>query len=288
MISEFQQVFGKLKAIYPDQEAASIVYLLFSGLLGISKTEIYDSSSKGMNPQQERILNKAVDELLNYKPIQYVIGHTTFYDCRIICKPGVLIPRPETEELVDLFIKENTKPGPVILDIGTGSGCIAIAVKKHLPEAAVFALDISPIALEVARQNADLNNTFIHFLQADILNPRASLFDNQKFDCIISNPPYVMESQKKEMRRNVLDFEPQEALFVSDHRPLLFYESIVTFAKSYLKTGGKIFLEINELMGKEVGEFLIINGFQNTTLLKDMFGKDRFMTGEFTISSLNR
>jgi release factor glutamine methyltransferase len=277
MIREFQQIFNKLKGIYPEKEARSISIILFNDLLGIPSTRIFDSSNTLLTKQQNDILENALAELLQYKPVQYVIGWTTFYDCRIKCTPEVLIPRPETEELVSLFLKENILIKPRILDVGTGSGCIAIAIKKALPESEVYAIDVSDQAIHIAEENASLNNSFLNIIQADILNWESYHNLPGKLDYIISNPPYVLERQKKKMRKNVLDFEPPLALFVPDDHPLLFYEAIASFAKSLLKPVGTIFLEINEILGDEVCRLFISKGFKNVDLKNDLFGKDRFV-----------
>jgi release factor glutamine methyltransferase len=219
------------------------------------------------------------EELIHGKPVQYVIGETEFYGCRIKVNENVLIPRPETEELVDWIIKLVPNKELTILDICTGSGCIPIALKKNLPKAEVAACDISHEALEMAMKNAVLNKTDVRFFYTNILNPTVSSWST--FDLIISNPPYVRNSEKQLMHKNVLEFEPHLALFVEDDEALIFYRKITELAKSKLKQGGFLFFEINEAYGKEIAELLEENGFKDVEIRKDMFGKDRMAKGVF-------
>jgi release factor glutamine methyltransferase len=224
----------------------------------------------------QNILN-IIRDLKSYKPIQYIIGKTTFYNLSFNITPDVLIPRPETEELVDWIIKENPKKYKKILDIGTGSGCIAISLAKNLPGNIVYASDISNDALTVTKNNSKLNNVHIQIIQLDVLNSDNQL--NEKFDIIVSNPPYVTEKEKKLMHKNVLDFEPELALFVPDNNPLLFYRAIIDFGMNHLNPEGKIYFEVNESYGKETALLLEERNFQDISLKKDINGKDRMLRG---------
>ena len=218
---------------------------------------------------------KAIIRLKNNEPIQYVLGFTNFYGLQINVNRSVLIPRPETEELVEWALEnfnENQKLN--ILDLGTGSGCISIALSKHLPNSKVFALDIDSAALKLANLNAKINDVKVSFFQADMLDlPK----QEQKFDLIVSNPPYVLENEKFKIADNVLNFEPPIALFVKDKSPLVFYYAIKKILLSNLKSGGMCFLEINEAFGKEVVSIYSENGLMSVSLKKDNYGKNRMI-----------
>lgn len=214
------------------------------------------------------------------EPVQYVLGETGFYNCRIMVNRNVLIPRPETEELADIVIKENRGTGARIIDFGTGSGCLAIALSVNLPPAKVTALDISKGALKLAARNAVINNADVDFMHADML--AASLPELPMAGIFISNPPYVRESEKKLMRSNVLDFEPGKALFVPDNDPLRFYRAILNVSVEKLNPGGLIYFEINEVMGDAMHDLLEKFGFSEIRIIKDINGKDRFAAGRKT------
>lgn len=221
-------------------------------------------------------VSRAVDRLLQGEPVQYVFEHALWLGLDLRVTPATLIPRPETAELVSLCEAQNRKPGSLrVLDIGTGSGCIAIALKKDSPMWHVSACDISADALAVARENAERNGVDVRFFRCDILNeqPRGT------FDLIVSNPPYVCESEKSAMESRVLDHEPASALFVPDHHPLLFYERIADVAQQVLSTNGWLFFEINERFGEEVATLLRERRFRDVEVLQDMFGKPRFVKG---------
>ena len=224
----------------------------------------------------------ALDDLLTHKPLQYILGKAQFLELEFVVDKHVLIPRPETEELVQSAIHElRTVVTDInfpfkLIDIGTGSGCIAITLKNFFPDMVAFALDVSEDALQVARINAQNNRAEVVFCQADILDPE-TLEGLPEFDLIISNPPYILEKEKNQMQKNVLDFEPAIALFVPDDQPLVYYEAIADFANQNLRTGGYIFLEINESFGEEVKLLYLKHGFQNVEVIKDLSGKDRFL-----------
>lgn len=240
-------------------------------------------------------LHFAVKELLKNKPVQYVIGETEFCGMRFFVNENVLIPRPETQELVEKLAvssyqfssfrpkRSGVEKSPAnvsILDIGTGSGCIAISLAKLIPNSDVTAVDVSEKAIEVARKNAEANGVNVHFVYDDILQPTiAELIDNQ-FDIIVSNPPYVCESEKSEIRANVLDHEPSSALFVPDNDPLIFYRKILEFAQNALKPDGQIWFEINEKFGKETAELCREKGFKNVEIIKDFRGKERVVRAQ--------
>ncbi len=226
-----------------------------------------------------------MEELKTGKPLQYVLGETEFYGLRFKVNPSVLIPRPETEELVEWIISDLPKPktsieGLKIIDIGTGSGCIPISLKKNLPEAQLFALDISPEALDVSIQNAALNQTTVNFIQADILNLLNKQLIAEKFGIIVSNPPYVTDAEKEQMLPNVLQHEPHLALFVPDNDPLIFYKAIADFAIKHLDTTGSLYLEINENLGEETVQLLKQMGFKKIVLRQDLSGKDRMIRSQ--------
>ena len=221
----------------------------------------------------------AVKDLLKNKPLQYVIGVTEFCDLKFKVNENVLIPRPETSELVHLITKSQQPTAnsqQSILDIGTGSGCIAISLAKQLPQSQVYALDISEKALNVAKENANINNVDITFIHDDILSLRNKI--ETKFDIIVSNPPYVRDLEKAEMRDNVLNWEPHNALFVSDDDPLIFYRNILLFAKNNLKENGEVWFEINEYLGKEMTDLCLEMGFSNVNIYKDFREKERFLS----------
>jgi release factor glutamine methyltransferase len=268
----------ELRDIYPENEINAITNLLFKTLFGIDRLHIY-LNQDFILPSESRIrIMEIARALRTGKPIQYILGKTFFYGCTIKVNEGTLIPRPETEELVDLIIKETRDFKGKITDIGAGSGCIAISLKKSLKSAEVTGLDISENALEVARSNAILNDADVSFINCDILH-----FDQAEVpgcDIIVSNPPYVMESEKQFMSRNVLDFEPHKALFVPDNDPLLFYRAILNFSEKKLSSEGQIYLEINEKKGDEILHLLDIAGFSEIKIITDMNGKNRFIKGK--------
>lgn len=243
--------------------------------LKIKPHQIVINLEKGIASSAIDYFEKAIIRLKNNEPIQYVLGFTNFYGLQINVNRSVLIPRPETEELVEWALEnfnENQKLN--ILDLGTGSGCISIALSKHLPNSKVFALDIDSAALKLANLNAKINDVKVSFFQADMLDlPK----QEQKFDLIVSNPPYVLENEKFKIADNVLNFEPPIALFVKDKSPLVFYYAIKKILLSNLKSGGMCFLEINEAFGNEVVSIYSENGLMSVSLKKDNYGKNRMI-----------
>ena len=269
---------AKITAIYPEEESRNIVWMLLEHFFGVNRLMLAVNLDLRLSESELLILHDACKKILQHVPIQYVIGKTDFCGLSFEVNESTLIPRPETEELVFYILNgEKLRFSPLrILDIGTGSGCIAIALKKHRPDCEVFACDISREALQMATQNVEKHNTPVHFFCCDILSAD-SLSSVPKMDVIVSNPPYVCLSEKPAMRPNVLLHEPETALFVADEDPLLFYKAIAKTAVEKLNAGGKIFFEINEKFGNEVAEILQNNGFTNITVKNDFRGKARFV-----------
>jgi release factor glutamine methyltransferase len=276
----FQFFKESLSADYVTEEAESLSFLIAKEVVGISRIDII--TNKELPHIPESVLMKSVNilERLNrHEPIQYILGETEFFGCKITVNPSVLIPRPETEEMVDVIIKENVQHGELtVLDICTGSGCIPIALAKNWPSSQCYALDISQEAINTARINAEINGALIQFSEVDILNSDIP-WSEILFDIIISNPPYVLESEKAEMQKNVLDYEPSLALFVNDTDPLLFYRRIINVASGRLASKGKLYFEINEKFGQEVSQLMKEKNYTDIKVIKDLFGKDRFVTG---------
>ncbi|MEE4196557.1 MAG: peptide chain release factor N(5)-glutamine methyltransferase [Bacteroidales bacterium] len=269
---------SELNNYYPLPEINSFIHLIFKHYFNYSQTQIHLKQEEIINDYLATQLLSDIKALKKYKPIQYILGHTEFYNLPIRITPGVLIPRPETEELVDWIIAENKNHFYKIADIGTGSGCIAISLAKNL-NSSVYALDNSTDALSIARQNSKLNNVELHISLFDIFNSQHP--PEEAFDIIVSNPPYVTEKEKRLMEPNVLNYEPEEALFVPDHDPLLYYRAITDFALNHLNRGGKLYFEINENYGEETAILLEEKNFRNIELKKDINGKNRMIRGIF-------
>jgi release factor glutamine methyltransferase len=266
----------QLQGIYDAEEIESFIGLCFDDYMGLKRVDIVMNGERTMSESDLLKFNFAIKDLKKEKPIQQILGKADFYGLKFYVNEHVLIPRPETEELVDLIIKENKDLNPAILDIGTGSGCIPISLKKNIPNAVVSSMDVSDKALEVAKKNAEMNKVEINFIQDDILNPSINIIPNS-FDIIVSNPPYIRISEKEEMRKNVLEHEPHIALFVYDDDTLLFYKKIADFALNVLKPDGKIYFEINENFGVESKQMLENKGFKNVMLIKDLSNKNRIL-----------
>jgi len=266
---------------YDEKEIDSFLYLLFEEYAGLSKAQILLNAEATISESELLKIHFAVKALMNNKPIQYIIGSSEFYGLQFKVNPDVLIPRPETEELVELVIKENAeKEKQSIIDIGTGSGCIAITLKKYLPDHEVCGIDFSANALNMAEGNAKSNNQGIQFRKMDFLNLRN--WDKlDTYDVIVSNPPYVRKSEMGQMHNNVLDYEPAMALFVEDENPLLFYGAIAKFAKDHLNRSGTVYCEINQYLGKETSALFFDAGFQSVDIVKDMNGNDRILKAQY-------
>ena len=289
IVKQYRNYFNEtLKTIYPITEIDSFFFLLLEEYLGFRRVDIVLKSDFKITQETLNLLQSATKQLEQEVPLQYIIGKTEFYGLPFVVNKHVLIPRPETEELVACVVSESSRVKTFntstkqtteikqlkILDIGTGSGCIPISLKKQLPFAKISAIDISKEALTVAKKNAVLNNVDIHFILQDILKTVAL---DQHYDIIISNPPYVRELEKKELKNNVLKNEPHVALFVENDNPLIFYAKIAELAKNYLNKNGLLFFEINQYLGTETIDLVNKKGLKNIQLKKDMFGNDRII-----------
>lgn len=265
----------ELLGYYPDTEIESFFNLLSEYILNMKRIDVSQNLYAVVSGKKYEKFQKAIIKLKKYEPIQYIIGDTEFYGLVFKVNSSVLIPRPETEELVDWIILDcKGKQNINILDIGTGSGCIAISLAKNLPNAKVFALDVCKDAIKTAKQNAIDNDVEVEFIEADILDYD---FDDMQFDVVVSNPPYVREMEKEAMSANVLNHEPHLALFVKDDDALLFYRKINEHSKKILKPNGQLYFEINENLGEKTKELLVSNSFSDIELKKDVFGKDRMI-----------
>lgn len=273
----FDELVTELEELYTQEEAVNIMRIVFQEKLGLSRVDMAMQKSHELDEKSKKLIFQIAEKLVEGQPVQQLIGNVHFLEFRLRLNKNVLIPRPETEELVHWILQENKNlEEQHVLDVGTGSGCIAIALSRHLPESSVTALDISQPAIELARINSIANNAVVDFNNMDILNE-----DNWKrlkyYDIIVSNPPYVLESEKAEMHINVLNHEPHLALFVSNEDPLIFYKKIAEMGTRHLTKGGRIYFEINEKMGSEVRKILKQKGYTSTRLKKDIHGKERFI-----------
>ena len=279
-----QETLSKLRAslipIYGKGEAEAIIRLIFHHLKGWTLTDMLIHQQDELSDFVKQEIDGILERLLKYEPIQYITGEARFFGMDMKIKPGVLIPRPETEELVDLIIDDNKNRDDLrVLDLCTGSGCIAIALARNLPFSKVTALDFSDIAMEVAEENARLLKTRIKFIKADIFDKDIlNILGKERYDIIVANPPYVMDKEALEMEHNVLDYEPHEALFVRDDVPLVFYDAISGIALKILDPKGKLYFEINPLLGEELKKMLQDKGFQDIILISDTSGKKRFLS----------
>lgn len=269
MLSVIRTIKTALRDIYPPDECRALAWWVAEEATGLTRTQIISGCKDTKNiPNIEIILQR----LQKKEPIQYIFGHTLWSGLDLRVTPATLIPRPETAELVE-FISRNHPPQPSplnVLDIGTGSGCIAIALKRQHPDWNIYAVDISQDALSVARQNAISNGATVHFSRCDILRERP--FPDCRFDIVVSNPPYITEQEKQQMDANVLDYEPHTALFVPDTDPLLFYRRIAS-----LRLAPCLYFEINEAYGAELTRMLQQFGYQNSILKNDCYGKPRIL-----------
>ena len=287
---------SELEKIYGSNEANALIMILLEHYFGIDRVKMALEPELRLSESELLTLHFAVKDLLKNKPIQYILGETEFCGMRFFVDENTLIPRPETEELVNQLVScsvsqlpsypsfrpkrsgvEKSPTNISILDIGTGSGCIAISLAKLLKNSVVTAVDISEKALEVAKNNAEAYGVNVIFIKDDILNPKNQELIENQYDIIVSNPPYVCESEKSEMRANVLDYEPSSALFVSDNDPLIFYRKILEFAQKALKPDGEVWFEINEKFGEEMKNLCIEKGFTNVEIIKDFRERDRMI-----------
>ena len=266
------KMISELSSIYEMDELNSIFNLLSEDYLKIPRSKILLADEIDLNESNQTLFLNALRRLKTNEPIQYVLGKTTFMDLEFKVNNSVLIPRPETEELVRLMLKEDLD-GKEVLDIGTGSGCIAITLTKNLHNAKVSALDVSNDALEVARENAELNNVNIEFIHVDIFEYQS----DKKYDVIVSNPPYVLESEKRLMKQNVLNYEPEIALFVDDINALKYYESVIKFSLNNLNSQGQIFFETNENYKDELNKLAQNYEYNIIEFKLDINDKNRFL-----------
>ena len=281
-LKDTQGIFHKeLDAIYGKQEVDSFFQILIEYYFNLPRFYLALDPEFSLSKEEQALMIKALHDLKQERPIQYIIGITEFLGMPIKVNENVLIPRPETEELVGwmyMELKAIDKLTLNILDVGTGSGCIAIALAKEFPQAEVYAIDLNEEVLNVAKENAELNAVQIHFMESNILQSHGGIPElNKSFDVIVSNPPYVRYAEKQYMRKNVLMNEPHTALFVEDHNPLKFYDVISDLAAECLSPDGLLFFEINAYMAKDMVALLSNKGFTDTELKKDIYGKDRMI-----------
>ncbi|MGA9639488.1 peptide chain release factor N(5)-glutamine methyltransferase [Flavobacterium sp.] len=269
----------ELTALYGADEAESFFYLILENKQQLKAIDLALNPNLEFSNEDLEVWNKLLEQLKKEIPIQYLLGTTSFFGLEFEVNENVLIPRSETEELVDWIIQDNSKTGKSlkILDIGTGSGCIAISLAKNLLDAQVFAIDVSKDALAIAKKNAQTNGVNVQFVEQNILETEDLL---QQFDIIVSNPPYVRDLEKEEIKNNVLEYEPHLALFVADDNALIFYRKIAELAQKNLSPNGKLYFEINQYLGKEMINLLEELGFKNIELRKDIYGNDRMIFGE--------
>jgi len=281
------QFIQKLSPIYDSGEAESFFYLILEEKKQLKRIDLALNPDLTFSNDEIQLWNSILEQLKKEIPIQYLLGKTSFYGLDFEVNPAVLIPRPETEELVEWIISYNQihkSTNPLrVLDVGTGSGCIAISLANNIPNAQVFAIDVSETALSTAKKNAEINEVNVTFIQKNILEVVSlSAVEglNHKFDIMVSNPPYVRELEKQEIKKNVLDNEPHLALFVEDNDALLFYKKIAELAQKSLSQNGKLFFEINQYLGKEMIDLLEKMNFKNIELRKDIYGNDRMIKVE--------
>ncbi len=266
---------SRLTPVYGGSEASWLLRIIMEHLKGWDQVELLMRADKEVSDFTVSSVNAVIDRLLHHEPIQYIFGDTYWHGMTLKVTPDVLIPRPETEELVDLIVKDNRQSDLKVLDVCTGSGCIAVALAKFMNFPQVTAIDISQPALAIARENAALQKVKVKFETADALDLGKTL--TGKYDIIVSNPPYVMESEKSAMDSNVLDHEPALALFVPDRDPLKFYKAIATYAYTALEDKGRLYFELNPLTADVLREWLSQSGWNDVTLLPDINTKTRFL-----------
>ncbi len=269
---------NELNSVYNEKEVISLIASVFEEYTSLTKADLVIYADRRINESTMIKINEAVKKLKKECPLQYITGKSYFMNLVFNVNQYTLIPRPETEEMTDIIIrdcKENNITSPAVLDIGTGSGCIAISIKKYIPDASVTAIDISKQILTVAMKNALANNTTIEFKEFDITN-RLHYSNFGLYDIIVSNPPYVTEKEKTMMKKNVLQYEPHSALFVPDDDPLKYYKYIGDFAKNHLNNNGKIYVEINDTYSVEISSLFHSIGFNRVMIIKDLNNKNRF------------
>lgn len=278
MIETVDYIKNSLKDIYPPGEIGSFTRLILEQVCGLKPHNLLFCKDKQLSETEKSTIRQIVERLKVQEPIQYVLGTADFYGQSFFVNPSVLIPRPETEELVERVILDYEDKEVKILDVGTGSGCIGITLKRHLKNSEIIAVDISAPALETARKNARHLGAPVIFIRTDILSlEKSDLNIPFIFDVIVSNPPYVKNSEKACMEKNVLDHEPHQALFVPNDDPLIFYRQIARLGKKKLKKEGRLYFEINAQCGPAMQEMLEHEGYKEIELFQDIFGKDRII-----------
>lgn len=267
-----------LSSIYAPEEVRTLTYWIIGHVCGLSLAQQLSAKDSHLTPEQQMTIQRIISRLERHEPIQYVLGECSFYGLMFYVNPSVLIPRPETGELVEHILNNHRESNLRLLDIGTGSGCIAITLAQKLLHARVSAIDISPEAIATAERNARRNGVEVHFQCVDLFDPQ--LMFHAPFDLIISNPPYVRQSEKSEMSPNVLDYEPHTALFVPDDDPLLFYRCAARRAKEWLAPGGRLYFEINAALAEEMVALLREEGYSHVCTWRDMQGRERFAAAQ--------
>lgn len=269
-----QYIKEALIGYYPESELRSIIKILYTNVLHFSMVDIYMGKDINLSANQVSEIESIVSRLQEYEPLQYIIGTVEFCGLTLNVAAGVLIPRPETTELVECIVKDNAGKEVTVLDVGTGSGCIALALDKHLPKATVAAWDVSDEALCIAAQNNMKVGGNVRFEKVDVLAVQP---EREQYDIIVSNPPYITDAEKKDMERNVLDWEPSLALFVPDEDPLCFYRRISELGREMLRQRGMVYFEINRMFGRETKEMMESLGYNSVEIIKDMSGNDRII-----------
>ena len=271
----------ELSPYYPEKEGNAIIFRLFEGILSYEQTDIVLNAESTVSKADQEKFENAVQLLKKKTPVQYILGYTDFYNVRINVDKRALIPRPETEELVDWIVKESGDQVLRILDVGTGSGCIAIALKKHLQNSQVMGVDVSDDCIDLAKENAEANQVDVNFRVQDIVDRdgSAKLVQPETLDIIVSNPPYIQYKDRYQMDENILSYEPSKALFVDDENPLLFYKLISLLGSVALKKDGQLYFEINEKYGDEVVDVLKKAGYVDVEQRKDIHDSNRFVRG---------
>lgn len=276
MQTTIQKIKEVLSPLYSTGEIKNIIRIIFENIKNYSQVDIIMNQDEILSQFIKDKVDMILKRLVNHEPIQYIFNEAYFQGLTLKVTPDTLIPRPETEELIDIIVKENNQSDLHVLDIGTGSGAIAIALAKSLKFPIVDAIDISQKAIDIAQENAKAHKVKINFFIRDILS--AEIPTNSVYDIIVSNPPYITVREKDSMEPNVLDYEPHTALFVPDNDPLMFYRAITHYAVYALNPGGRIYFEINSLYGKETAKLLSDNNFIDVDIIKDMYGLDRFVS----------
>jgi release factor glutamine methyltransferase len=279
----YLQLKYQLEILYEQREASHIANMVMEHITGLLRMDRLVLKEKKLSLEQRKLLDYSTNRLLNSEPVQYVLGEAWFANKPFQVDASVLIPRPETEELVDWLVKDHSiKQYKEILDIGTGSGCIPITIKSAIPNASIMSVDISSAALTIAQNNAIEYDVQINLKQIDFLD-ESNWYILPQFDCIVSNPPYIKDSERNTLSKHVVKYEPSIALFVSDEEPLIFYRKIALFGKQHLQKNGSIYLEINQTLGNEVVDLFQKYGY-NTELRKDMMGNDRMVKAERSVN----